>query len=84
LEAIDPGETFQEKFQQLQTAMIIRWAMIEGVALLSLVGFILLQDAKQLVLFVICILVLSTNTITKEKVIRMAKLNTEESKALED
>ena len=84
LEAIDPGETFQEKFQQLQTAMIIRWAVIEGVALLSLVGFILLQDTKQLVLFVLCILVLSTNTITKEKVIRMAKLNTEESKALED
>ena len=58
--------------------------MIEGAALFSLVGLILLQDAKQLVLFVLCILVLSTNTITKEKVTRMAKLNTEESKALGD
>jgi hypothetical protein len=84
MEAIDPGEPFQEKFQQFQTAMIIRWAMIEGAALFSLVGLILLQDAKQLVLFVLCILVLSTNTITKEKVTRMAKLNAEESKALED
>ena len=84
MEAIDPGEPFQEKFQQFQTAMIIRWAMIEGAALFSIVGLILLQDAKQLVLFVLCILVLSTNTITKEKVTRMAKLNTEESKALED
>lgn len=84
MEAIDPGEPFQEKFQQFQTAMIIRWAMIEGAALFALVGLILLQDAKQLVLFVLCILVLSTNTITKEKVTRMAKLNTEESKALED
>lgn len=84
MEAIDPGEPFQEKFQQFQTAMIIRWAMIEGAALFSLVGLILLQDAKQLVLFVLCILVLSTNTITKEKITRMAKLNTEESKALED
>ena len=84
MEAIDPGEPFQEKFQQFQTAMIIRWAMIEGAALFSVVGLILLQDAKQLVLFVLCILVLSTNTITKEKVTRMAKLNTEESKALED
>ena len=64
--------------------MIIRWAVIEGTALFSLVGLILLQDAKQLVLFVICILVLSMNTITKEKVTRSAKLNTEESKALED
>jgi hypothetical protein len=84
MEAIDPGEPFQEKFQQFQTAMIIRWAMIVGAALLSLVGLILLQDAKQLVLFVICVLVLSTNTITREKVTRMAKLNAEESKALED
>jgi hypothetical protein len=84
MEAIDPGEPFQEKFQQFQTAMIIRWAMIEGAALFSLVGMILLQDANQLILFVLCILVLSTNTITKEKVTRMAKLNTEESKALDD
>ena len=84
MEAIDPGDPFQEKFQQFQTAMIIRWAMIEGTALFSLVGLILLQDAKQLVLFVICIMVLSINTITKEKVTRMAKLNAEESKALED
>ncbi len=84
MDAIDPGEPFQKKFEQFQTAMIIRWAVIEGTALFSLVGLILLQDAKQLVLFVICILVLSMNTITKEKVTRSAKLNTEESKALED
>ncbi len=84
MEAIDAGDSFSKKFEQFQSAMIIRWAMIEGTAIFSLVGLIVLQDAKQLVLFVICILVLSTNTITKEKVIRMAKLNTEESKALED
>lgn len=84
MEAIDPGEPFQEKFQQFQTAMIMRWAVVEGVALLSLVGFILLQDAKQLVLFVLCILILSTNTVTREKLTRMAKLNAEESDALED
>ena len=84
MEAIDPGEPISKKFEQFQTAMIIRWAMIEGTALLSIVGLILLQDAKQLVLFVICILVLSMNTVTKEKVIRMAKLNPEEAKTLED
>ncbi len=84
METIDPGEPFHEKFQQFQTAMIIRWAMIEGTALFSVVGLILLQDAKQLILFLVCIMVLSTNTITKEKVTRMAKLNAEESKALED
>ena len=64
--------------------MIIRWAMIVGTAVLSLVGLILFQDAKQLVLFVVCILVLSSNTITREKVTRMAKLNAKESKALGD
>jgi len=84
MEAIDPGDSFQHKFEQFQTAMIIRWAMIEGAAVFSLVGLILLQDAKQLVLFVLCILVLSSNTITREKVTRMAKLNAEESKALGD
>ena len=64
--------------------MIIRWAMIEGTALFSIVGLILLEDAKQLVLFVFCILVLSLNTVTKEKVIRQAKLNAEEAKMLDD
>ena len=84
MEAIDAGDSFAKKFEQYQSAMIIRWAMIEGTALFSLVGLIVLQDAKQLVIFVICILVLSSNTVTKEKVTRMAKLNSEESKALDD
>ncbi len=84
MEAIDAGDSFARKFEQFQSAMIIRWAMIEGTALFSLVGLIVLQDAKQLVIFVICILVLSSNTITKEKVTRMAKLNSEESEALEE
>ena len=84
MEAIDPGDSFVRKFEQFQAAMIIRWAMIEGSALFSLVGLIVLQDAKQLVLFIICLLVLSSNTVTREKVTRMAKLNSEESKALED
>ena len=84
MEAIDAGDSFSKKFEQLQSAMIIRWAMIEGTAIFSLVGLIVLQDAKQLVLFVICVLVLSSNTVTKEKVTRMAKLNSEESKALEE
>ena len=52
--AIEPNDSFQRKFEQYQVAMIIRWAMIEGVALLSLVGMILLEDAKQLVIFVLC------------------------------
>jgi hypothetical protein len=84
MEAIDPIDSFSKKFEQFQAAMIIRWAMIEGTALFSLVGLIVLQDAKQLVLFILCILVLSSNTVTKEKVTRMAKLNSEESRALDD
>jgi hypothetical protein len=84
MEAIDAGDPFSRKFEQFQAAMIIRWAMIEAAALFSLVGLIVLQDAKQLILFVICILALSSNTVTREKVTRMAKLNTEESKALEE
>jgi len=84
MEAIDPADSFSRKFEQFQAAMIIRWAMIEGTALLSLVGLIVLQDSKQLILFVICIFVLSSNTVTKDKVTRMAKLNAEESRALDD
>jgi hypothetical protein len=84
MEAINPKDPLPKKFEQFQAAMILRWAMIEGSALFSLVGFILLQDAKQIVLFILCILVLSLNTVSKEKVIRMAKLNAEEAKALED
>jgi hypothetical protein len=84
MEAIDAGDSFQKKFEQFQTAMILRWALIEGCAIFSLVGLVVLQDAKQLVLFVVCVLVLSSNTITKDKVTRMARLNTEESKALSD
>ena len=84
MEAIDPAAPFPKKFEQYQVAMIIRWAMIEGTALFSIVGLILLHDAKQLVLFILCILVLSVNTVTKEKVIRMAKLSQEEGRALEE
>ncbi len=81
-DAIDAGDSFSVKWEQFQSAMIIRWAMIEGAALFSLVGLIVLQDAKQLVLFIICILVLSTNSVNKEKATRLARLNSEESKAL--
>jgi len=84
MEAIDPADSFSRKFEQFQAAMIIRWAMIEGTALFSLVGLIVLQDSKQLILFVICVLVLSSNTVTKDKVTRMAKLNADESRALDD
>ena len=83
MEAIDPGDSFSKKFEQYQTAMIIRWALIEGVALFAIVGLILLQNANQLIIFLICILVLSMNSINKEKVIRGAKLNQEEAKALD-
>lgn len=84
MDAIDPADSFSRKFEQFQAAMIIRWAMIEGTALFSLLGLIVLQDSKQLILFLICILVLSSNTLTKDKVTRMAKLNAEESRALDD
>ena len=81
-DAIDAGDSFQGKWEQFQTGMIIRWAMIEGAALFSLVGLIVLHDAKQLVLFIICILALSMNSVTREKATRLAKLNPEESRAL--
>lgn len=84
MDAIERGDPFARKFGQFQVAMILRWAMIEGVALLSVVGLIILQDAKQLVLFIICILVLSMNTVTREKAIRLAKLNADEARALEE
>ena len=84
MEGIDPADSFSRKLEQFQAAMIIRWAMIEGCAIFSLVGLVVLQDAKQLVLFVVCVLVLSSNTVTKDKVTRMARLNTEESRALSD
>ena len=83
LAAIEAGDPFARKFEQFQSAMIIRWAMIEGVALFSIVGLIVLQDGKQLVIFVICILILSMNTVSKEKVIKLAKLNAEEARSLE-
>ena len=83
-DSIDAGEPFSAKWEQFQSAMIIRWAMIEGAALFSLVGMIVLLDSKQLVLFIICILVLSSNSISRDKVTRLAKLNPEESRALGD
>lgn len=84
MDAIDAGDSFSKKFEQFQSAMIIRWAMIEGCAIFSLVGMNVLQDAKQLIIFTICIFVLSSNSITKEKLTRLAKLSPEESKALNE
>ncbi len=83
LAAIEAGDPFARKFEQFQSAMILRWAMIEGVALFSVVGLIVLKDGKQMVLFVICILILSMNTVTKEKVVKMARLNPKEAQSLE-
>ena len=77
-----PGIPFLSNGSSFNSAMIIRWAMIEGAALFALVGLIVLQDAKQLVLFLICILVLSMNSVTREKATRLAKLNPDESRAL--
>lgn len=82
--SIEPGEPFARKMGQFQSAMIIRWAMIEGTAIFSIVGMILLNDAKQLVIFLLCIVVLSANAVTKDRVIRMAKLNKEEARMLLD
>jgi len=82
--AIKEGDHFGKKFEQFQVAMIIRWAMIEGVALFSIVGMIVLEDAKQLVIFLLCILILSVNTVSKDKVVKGAKLNPDEERALED
>lgn len=84
MEAIDPATPFSRKFEQFQTAMIIRWAMIEGTAIFAIVGLILLQDAKQLVIFVLCVVVLSMNSVTRERVVRLAKLNREEAKSLDE
>ncbi|MDX2432224.1 MAG: hypothetical protein QNK35_14905 [Bacteroides sp.] len=84
LAAIEAGDPFARKFEQFQSAMILRWAMIEGVALFSVVGLIVLQDGKQMVLFVICILILSLNTVNKEKMIKLAKLTPEEALLLEE
>lgn len=84
MEAIDPAAPFSRKFEQFQTAMIIRWAMIEGTAIFAIVGLILLQDAKQLVIFVLCVVVLSMNSVTRERVVRLAKLNREEAKSLDE
>ncbi len=83
LAAIEAGDPFARKFEQFQSAMILRWAMIEGVALFSIVGLIVLQDGKQMVLFVISILILSMNTVSKEKMIKLAKLSPEEAHLLE-
>lgn len=82
--SINPKEPFSTKFEQFQSAMIIRWAMIEGTAIFSIVGMIVLNDAKQLVIFLLCIVVLSANAVTKDRVIRMAKLNKEEARMLLD
>ena len=82
--AIEAGDPFARKFEQFQSAMILRWAMIEGVALLSVVGLIIVQDGKQMVIFVICILIFSMNSLSREKVVRMAKLNPDEARSLED
>ena len=83
-DAINEKEPFSVKWEQFQAAMIIRWAAIEGMALFSLVGMIVLQDAKQLVLFIICILALSMNSVNREKATRLARLTPEESKALDE
>ncbi|MEZ5072592.1 MAG: hypothetical protein R2751_16920 [Bacteroidales bacterium] len=80
---IEAGSPFARKWEVYQTAMIIRWAMIEAVSLFSLVGLMLLDDAKHLVLFILCILVFSLNSVTKDRVIAGAKLNRDEARALD-
>ncbi len=84
MEAIDARDPFRRKFELFQLAMFIRWGIIEGVALFSLVGFMLLQDAKHLVLFLLCILAFAMASVSKERLINGAKLNAEEARALDE
>mgnify|MGYP001222635472 CR=1 FL=1 len=68
LEAIQPGLPATLKIAELQTALIIRWATIEAPALLSLVVFMVLEDSKQIIVFLVTILAFVLANPTKDRI----------------
>ncbi len=82
LNRIDPGAALAEKTAILQKALIIRWACIEGPTLFAIVAFMLLQDGKQLVVFLIGFAAFIMANPSKVKIAVMAKLNETEKKEL--
>lgn len=71
----DPTKT---KIEKLQSALIIRWACIEAPALFSIITFMILEDGKQLVLFLICLIAFVLANPTRDRFIKMGRLNNEE------
>jgi hypothetical protein len=80
VQTIDASAPLQSRFSKLQTAMIMRWAWIEGPAIFSIVVFLLLNDGKQLLLFLVCLVAFILAYPAKTKVADMLKLSEEEKR----
>lgn len=78
ISAIDQNLDLASRFSLVQTSLIIRWATIEGPAFFSIVAFLLLQDGRQLVVFLVCLVAFILANPGMEKVSSYAKLSAEE------
>jgi hypothetical protein len=77
LSTIDPKDLLQNQLAQYQSTSLIKYALIEGPALLSLVTFILTENILFLIIALILILYLFSLRPTKQRIIEDLKLNHE-------
>jgi len=82
LKTIDPDSPAPQKMMKLQTSLILRWAFIESASLFSIVVFILLNDGKQMIVFLLCLAAFALASPSREKISTWAKLNSEERREL--
>lgn len=80
LKKIKDDSPLSDRFAQVQKALIVRWACIEGATLFSLVGLFLTEDSKQIAIFLLCLVMFFNYFLTKEKMVEMLKLEKDEAR----
>ncbi len=82
IQKIAKEESIVSKLGKYQTASIIKYALIEGPALIALVGYFLKGNAMHLVIALFLILYLFTQRPTKHKLTTELQLSVAEKEAL--
>lgn len=82
LEKVHSAETLQKKINGYQTALIVKWALIEGHSLLALVAFLVTNNLLFFIVFICLVSFFFFQKPTKEKLIFDLELSRDMQKEL--
>ncbi|MDB4293128.1 hypothetical protein N9954_06930 [Maribacter sp.] len=83
LQAIEPQDKLQEKLNKYQTATIIKYALLEGAAILALMAYYVQGNIMHLIIALCLMVYLYSQRPTKKNFLKDVKLSSEELKQLQ-